>query len=125
MDGDHSAKTMDQGASAATKTQDLADGIHEDAKATGVLPPSPSSFLKAIANFVQTGAGEKMTGQGTSILSKDGAIGGAFQGDGAIGSIGNKVGGPFHETGSIGKNFTAQGSIGGTAQKLAEKNEEH
>ncbi|KAK4627622.1 uncharacterized protein CLAFUR5_04230 [Fulvia fulva] len=107
MDGDHSAKTMDKGASAATKTQDLADGIHEDAKPTG------------------TGAGEKMTGQGTSMLSKDGAIGGAFQGDGAIGSIGNKVGGPFAETGSIGKNFTAEGSIGGTAQKLAEKNEKH
>ncbi|EME46741.1 hypothetical protein DOTSEDRAFT_22775 [Dothistroma septosporum NZE10] len=107
MDGDHSAKTMDQGASAATKVQDLTDGIHEDAKSTS------------------TGVGEKTTGQGTSILSKDGAIGSAFQGDGAIGSIGNKVGGPFHETGAIGKNFTAAGSIGGTAQKLAEKNEEH
>lgn len=124
MDGDHSAKTMDKGASAATKTQDLADGIHEDAKPTGVLSSS-ASLLRALANSVQTGAGEKMTGQGTSMLSKDGAIGGAFQGDGAIGSIGNKVGGPFAETGSIGKNFTAEGSIGGTAQKLAEKNEKH
>jgi hypothetical protein len=34
MDGDHSAKTMDQGANAATNAMDQTDGIHEDAKQT-------------------------------------------------------------------------------------------
>jgi hypothetical protein len=32
MDGDHSAKTMDQGANAATNAVDQTDGLHEDAK---------------------------------------------------------------------------------------------
>lgn len=31
MDGDHSAKTMDAGANAASNATDMADGIHEDA----------------------------------------------------------------------------------------------
>lgn len=34
MDGDHSAKTMEQGANAATNLTDMSDGIHEDAKQT-------------------------------------------------------------------------------------------
>ena len=34
MDGDHSAKTMDQGANAATNAVDQTDGLHEDAKQT-------------------------------------------------------------------------------------------
>lgn len=32
MDGDHSAKSMDAGANAATNVTDLADGIHEDSR---------------------------------------------------------------------------------------------
>lgn len=34
MDGDHSAKTMDKGANAASNVTDMADGLHEDAKQT-------------------------------------------------------------------------------------------
>lgn len=34
MDGDHSAKTMDKGANAATNAMDQTDGLHEDAKQT-------------------------------------------------------------------------------------------
>jgi hypothetical protein len=37
--------------------------------------------------------------------------------DGAIGQIGEKVGGPFSSQGSIGKQFTTEGSIGGTVQQ--------
>jgi hypothetical protein len=29
MDGDHAAKTLEQGANAATKAQDLTEGVHE------------------------------------------------------------------------------------------------
>lgn len=34
MDGDHSAKSLDQGANAATNAVDQADGVHEDANQT-------------------------------------------------------------------------------------------
>lgn len=36
MDGDHSAKTMDKGASAATNAADMTEGVHEDVKQTTV-----------------------------------------------------------------------------------------
>ena len=50
---------MDKGASSAIQAQDLTEGIHEDAK-------------------LNIGVGDKSTGHGTSVFSKDGAIGGAF-----------------------------------------------
>ncbi|OCT51665.1 hypothetical protein CLCR_09254 [Cladophialophora carrionii] len=115
MDGDHTGKNLDAGANAATKAQDLTEGIHEGA-AQGAA------------------AGAKTTGQGTSMFSKDGAVGHQFTGagqfgrsadsamvnrragmreltndptyTGAIGGAGNKVGGPLAEDGMIGKNFT-------------------
>ena len=34
-----------------------------------------------------------------------------------------KVGGPLDKEGMIGKQFNADGGIGGTAQKLADKNQ--
>jgi hypothetical protein len=35
---------------------------------------------------------------------------------GAIGSMGQKIGGPFDKEGMIGKQFTPEGSIGGAVQ---------
>lgn len=35
---------------------------------------------------------------------------------GAIGSVGQKIGGPFDKGGMIGKQFTPEGSIGGAVQ---------
>ena len=43
--------------------------------------------------------------------------------DGAIGQIGEKVGGPFSSEGAIGKQFTTGGSIGGTVQENLGKGE--
>ncbi|EXJ58675.1 hypothetical protein A1O7_06103 [Cladophialophora yegresii CBS 114405] len=106
MDGDHTGKNLDAGANAATKAQDLTEGIHE-------------------GTAQKAGAGDKTTGQGTSMFSKDGAIGSQFTGAGAIGGAGNKVGGPIAEDGMIGKHFTPSGAIGGSIQKMAEKNEQH
>lgn len=37
---------------------------------------------------------------------------------GAIGSIGQAVGGPLDKEGMIGKHFNADGAIGGTAQSM-------
>lgn len=39
--------------------------------------------------------------------------------DGAIGQVGEKVGGPFSKDGAIGKQFTTDGAIGGTVQENA------
>ncbi|KAK4932287.1 hypothetical protein LTR66_015976 [Elasticomyces elasticus] len=110
MDGDHSAKTMDAGANAASNATDMTEGLHEDAK----------------QSTSQQGVGEKTTGQGTSMFNaQGGTIGSAFTKDGAIGGIAEKVGGPFASQGAIGKNFNADGAVGGTFQDLAKKNENH
>ncbi|KAG9695410.1 hypothetical protein KCU81_g370, partial [Aureobasidium melanogenum] len=106
MDGDSSAKTMDKGASAALRNDDLgSNAVHEDAVPRG----EP--------------AGEKTTGTGTSAFSADGAIGKQFTADGSIGQIGEKVGGPFSSEGAIGKQFTTGGAIGGTVQENLGKGE--
>jgi hypothetical protein len=56
--------------------------------------------------------------KGPSILDSKGALGGAFTKDGAIGGVGEKVGGPLSSEGMIGKNFTKDGAIGGTVQSV-------
>ncbi|KAK4693563.1 hypothetical protein P7C71_g3864, partial [Lecanoromycetidae sp. Uapishka_2] len=103
MDGDHSAKTMEQGANSALKDESMGSGIHESTKQT------PS-------------AGDKTTGTGTSLFSKDGAVGSMFNADGAIGGTAQKVGGPFDKEGMVGQHFNADGKIGGMVQQnLADK----
>ena len=44
---------------------------------------------------------------------------------GALGGTAQKVGGPFDKDGVVGKQFTTEGTLGGTAQGLADKNQEH
>ncbi|KAK3614441.1 hypothetical protein LTR56_027068 [Elasticomyces elasticus] len=100
MDGDSSARTMDKGASAAARSTDLTEGIHEDAK---LAPP----------------AGEKTTGTAGSVFdAATGSIGKAFTTQGAIGGTAQKIGGPFDQSGMIGKQFTTEGSIGASAQNI-------
>ena len=92
---------------------------------------------------MQPAAGEKTTGTGTSMFSKDGALGSMFNGtaspqqshrcivqytntlhiaDGAIGGTAQKIGGPLDKEGSIGQHFNADGKIGGMVQEnLANK----
>lgn len=41
MDGDHTAKTLEQGANAATKAQDLTEGVHEGATQAVCFPKLP------------------------------------------------------------------------------------
>ncbi|MCJ1409815.1 hypothetical protein MMC19_003898 [Ptychographa xylographoides] len=107
MDGDNTAKTFEQGANSAMKGgQDMVDGIHEGVKQTPA-------------------AGEKTTGNTTSIFDKSGAVGQAFNADGAIGGTAQKIGGPLDKEGMIGKHFNADGTLGGTAQSLADKNQTH
>ncbi|KAF8866537.1 hypothetical protein BDZ45DRAFT_639785 [Acephala macrosclerotiorum] len=83
MDGDQTAKTFDEGANSAIKSMNDTDGIHE-------------------ASHRAEPAGEKTTGTGTSVFSKDGAIGSAFKADGAIGGTADKIGGPLAKDGVVG-----------------------
>ncbi|KAH8594442.1 hypothetical protein B0O99DRAFT_178200, partial [Bisporella sp. PMI_857] len=100
------AQNMDGVSAAKTVNSEFSDSIHE------------SSRIRVLV-------GEKKNqGTGTPAFSKDGAIGKQFEVDGAIGSIGQKVGGPFAKGDTIGKNFNADGAIGGTAQQnLGNKHE--
>lgn len=56
-------------------------------------------------------------------FTSKGAVGSQFNPEGPVGSIPQKVGGPFDKEGAIGKQFTSEGVIGGTVDKLlGEKN---
>ena len=98
MDGDQTAKTFEQGANSAMKGgSDLAEGVHESTKQI-VSPsflqlfqlPRPHQHPTRIntLNFrtntllllQQPAAGDKTTGAGTSVFSKDGAVGSMFNG---------------------------------------------
>ncbi|KKY15852.1 hypothetical protein UCDDS831_g07455 [Diplodia seriata] len=60
--------------------------------------------------------GTKTGGMGTSMLSSKGSIGKQFTTQGILGGTAQKLGGPFDARGSIGKQFTDKGSIGGMVQ---------
>jgi len=64
-----------------------------------------------------------MTDTSTSVFDKSGAIGKHFNADGTVGGTAQKIGGPFDKEGMVGKQFNADGAIGGTAQRLADKNQ--
>ncbi|KAI4139261.1 MAG: hypothetical protein LQ341_004280 [Variospora aurantia] len=56
------------------------------------------------------------------MFSKDGAVGKMFTADGTIGGTAQKVGGPFDKQGAVGQHFNADGKIGGMVQEnLANK----
>ncbi|KAK2629742.1 hypothetical protein QTJ16_000562 [Diplocarpon rosae] len=104
MDGDASAKTFDSGANSAIRNTEGSDSIHESSHQTAPV-------------------GEKTQGTGTSVFSKDGAIGSQFTAAGAIGGAADQIGGPFSKDGAIGKNFNADGAIGGTVQQTLGKSQ--
>ncbi|KAK5945548.1 hypothetical protein PMZ80_002753 [Knufia obscura] len=49
-----------------------------------------------------------------------GGVGEEFTTEGKVGGTAQKVGGPFAADGKVGKEFTQQGSVGGKAQEMAE-----
>ena len=77
------------------------------------LPPQTSQ-----SNHTNTPpSGQNPTDQkAPAAFDAKGTIGGAFTKDGAIGNLGEKVGGPLSSDGAIGKNFNADGAIGGSVQ---------
>ncbi|KAF4446749.1 hypothetical protein F53441_9683 [Fusarium austroafricanum] len=57
-----------------------------------------------------------LTGTMPKAMDEQGTVGKQFTTEGAIGGTAQKVGGPFDKEGMIGKQFTTEGSIGGTVQ---------
>ncbi len=81
MDGDNTAKSFEQGANSALKDNEMSSGIHESVKQT--VSDSEASLTSTdvlILGELQPAAGEKTTGTGTSMFSKDGAVGSMFNG---------------------------------------------
>ncbi|RYP70546.1 hypothetical protein DL771_005365 [Monosporascus sp. 5C6A] len=76
--------------------------------------------------YASTGSPKGVFGKGSelgdratprvSAFDSQGAIGHQFTSEGAIGKVGEKVGGPFSKEGAIGKQFTDSGAIGGAVQ---------
>ncbi|KAK4942542.1 hypothetical protein LTR10_017671 [Elasticomyces elasticus] len=56
-----------------------------------------------------------------SALDSKGSIGKQFTTDGLLGGTAQKVGGPLDKDGAVGKQFTENGSLGGAVQALADK----
>ncbi|EGS21804.1 uncharacterized protein CTHT_0036730 [Thermochaetoides thermophila DSM 1495] len=52
------------------------------------------------------------------MFDEHGTIGKQFTPEGAIGGTAQKIGGPLDKEGMIGKQFTTEGSIGGTVQNM-------
>jgi hypothetical protein len=62
-----------------------------------------------------------LVNQNPSMLSSVGAIGKHFNPDGAVGQIGEKVGGPFSKEGMIGNQFDAsKDGIAGTVERAVD-----
>jgi len=72
--------------------------------------PAPTS--NATSGSAPTGPSDTKP----KVLDEHGAIGEQFTERGAIGGIGQKIGGPLDKDGVVGKQFTTEGAIGGTVQ---------
>ncbi|KAK5116422.1 hypothetical protein LTR62_007969 [Meristemomyces frigidus] len=70
-------------------------------------------------------AGEKTTGVSGSVFDKSGAIGKQFTTEGSIGGTAQSIGGPLDAQGAIGKHFTTGGAIGGSVQNTLGQSEKN
>ncbi|KAK5165640.1 hypothetical protein BJ546DRAFT_644125 [Cryomyces antarcticus] len=69
----------------------------------------------------KAGAMKETDPKNPSVISSAGAIGKQFNPDGAIGQIGEMIGGPFSKDGAIGSQFDAsKGGIAGTVEKAVD-----
>ncbi|KAI1777559.1 hypothetical protein F4818DRAFT_438892 [Hypoxylon cercidicola] len=61
------------------------------------------------------GSGNDSAGR-VSAFDTQGSVGHQFTSEGAVGGTAQKVGGPFSKEGAVGRQFTDKGSVGGTVQ---------
>ncbi|KAG7287338.1 hypothetical protein NEMBOFW57_006847 [Staphylotrichum longicolle] len=66
----------------------------------------------------QTPANAHLGQDKPGLFDAQGAVGKQFTTEGAIGGTAQKIGGPLDKEGMIGKQFTTEGSIGGTVQDM-------
>ncbi|KKY36675.1 hypothetical protein UCDDA912_g03347 [Diaporthe ampelina] len=69
-----------------------------------------------MAGSTQTPANSHLGQDKPKVFDAAGAVGHQFTEDGAIGGTAQKIGGPLDKDGAIGKQFTTEGSIGGAVQ---------
>ncbi|KAL6243336.1 hypothetical protein RBB50_009888 [Rhinocladiella similis] len=100
-------------------TPNLMKGQTDTSKFTGTKPDTPATDPNN-NNFQNYNpvSDDKKSSTAAPLLSSEGAVGKQFKADGAIGSVGEAVGGPLASDGAIGKNFTAGGSVGGTINNI-------
>jgi hypothetical protein len=90
------------------------DSASHDPNNNPVQNYNPASDDKKTSTSTSTGAGAGAA----PLLSSQGAIGSAFRADGAVGSVGESVGGPLSSGGIIGQHFTESGAVGGTINNM-------
>ncbi|KAI0901210.1 hypothetical protein F4806DRAFT_185996 [Annulohypoxylon nitens] len=75
------------------------------------------NFPAATGNYLGPQLGEDQdSATRVSALDSQGSIGHQFSSEGKIGGTAQKVGGPFSKEGAIGRQFTDKGSVGGRVQ---------
>ncbi|KAI0853787.1 hypothetical protein F5Y00DRAFT_269175 [Daldinia vernicosa] len=92
-------------------------GNDSRSESTGGRTDKHSRFDKfpATGNYLGPEPGSDSTTK-ASAFDTQGSIGHQFTSEGAIGGTANKIGGPFSKEGVIGRQFTDKGSVGGTVQ---------
>ncbi|KAI1399926.1 hypothetical protein F4819DRAFT_392109 [Hypoxylon fuscum] len=75
-----------------------------------------SKTATGMASQIKTPANAGIGEDKPKIFDAQGSIGKQFTDEGAIGGTAQKVGGPLDKEGMIGKQFTKDGSIGGSVQ---------
>ncbi|KAK4448011.1 hypothetical protein QBC34DRAFT_407960 [Podospora aff. communis PSN243] len=88
-----------------TRTTPSAQRSHVGPKETG-----------GMAGAVRTPANANLGIDKPKVFDHEGAIGKQFTENGAIGGIGQSIGGPLAKDGFVGRQFTTQGIIGGVVQ---------
>ncbi|MCJ1377010.1 hypothetical protein MMC17_000100 [Xylographa soralifera] len=69
----------------------------------------------------KTGAQKETSPKNPSTFSSAGAVGKQFNPDGAVGQVGEEIGGPFSKDGAVGSQFdAAKGGVAGTVEKAVD-----
>ncbi|KAI2462886.1 hypothetical protein F4781DRAFT_162350 [Annulohypoxylon bovei var. microspora] len=104
-----------------TAGQSMGSGGNSDLKNSGGIAGKTernSKFDKfpATENYLGPEPGEDDRATRVSAFDSQGSVGHQFSSEGKIGGTAQKVGGPFSKEGVIGRQFTDKGSVGGTVQ---------
>ncbi|KAI1650368.1 uncharacterized protein F4817DRAFT_259678 [Daldinia loculata] len=75
-----------------------------------------SKTATGMSSQIQTPATAGIGEDKPKMFDAQGSIGKQFTEDGAIGGTAQKIGGPLDKEGMVGKQFTTEGSVGGSVQ---------